>query len=270
MNERQILLQAHDAIQRKDKKAAQRLLYQAIKQYPKSETAWLWLSALVDDPEKERQCLLKVLEINPLNELAQKHLQKFAQTPALESLPEQPRQARSAGQTKGIKKNTKIMLAGVVVAFLLVCFACVGYSVLFDSPGTQSKSKPTWTPVVNPTVESRSMSRQEAIRRVEDLLSNYNIIGVQEMIAETGDHVLAISIRGSRGDAESLLSYVTVLSSAYVIIASPPFDAIFVTIYSPGDEMIIGSLVKRQDIENWLKGNISEEEFFSAWLIVES
>lgn len=112
------------------------------------------------------------------------------------------------------------------------------------------------------------MSRQEAIRRVEDLLSDYNIIGVQEVIPETGDHVLAIYIRGSQSDAELLLNNATIFGSLYVIAANPPFDAISVVIYSPDGEVIIGSVVMHQDIENWLKGNISEEEFFNAWLIV--
>ncbi|MBN1139254.1 MAG: hypothetical protein JXM73_21945 [Anaerolineae bacterium] len=72
MNEQQILLQARHVIQHKDRQAGLRLLAQAVHQYPKSETAWLWLSALVDDPQQERYCLYRVLKINPNNKIARK------------------------------------------------------------------------------------------------------------------------------------------------------------------------------------------------------
>ena len=79
MNEVELLQQAKQAIQAGDKAAGQRFLIQVIKQTPRSETAWLWLSAIVDDPAWEKECLERVLEINPDNEIAQRHLAKLAQ-----------------------------------------------------------------------------------------------------------------------------------------------------------------------------------------------
>ena len=77
MDEHKVLRQAREAIQRGDKAAARTLLGEAIRVYPGSEVAWLWLSAVVDDPERERQCLERVLAINPGNTVAQEHLQRI-------------------------------------------------------------------------------------------------------------------------------------------------------------------------------------------------
>jgi len=77
MDEQEYLRQAREAIQREDKAAARALLSEAIRAYPGSEIAWLWLSAVVDDPERERQCLERVLAINPDNAVAQKYMQRI-------------------------------------------------------------------------------------------------------------------------------------------------------------------------------------------------
>jgi hypothetical protein len=73
----ELMRMARMAAQRGDKAAARRLLTQVLEEDEQDEVAWLWMSALVDDPEIEKECLLEVLKINPNNELAQKHLRKF-------------------------------------------------------------------------------------------------------------------------------------------------------------------------------------------------
>jgi Protein of unknown function (DUF1189) len=77
MKEQENLRQAREAIQRGDRAAARALLSEEIRVHPGSEIAWLWLSAVVDDPERERQCLERVLAINPGNTVAQEHLQRI-------------------------------------------------------------------------------------------------------------------------------------------------------------------------------------------------
>jgi hypothetical protein len=88
MDQAQTLRQAREAIQRGDRATGQRLLTQILEKNPRSEVAWLWMSALMDDPDLERECLEKVLEINPNNGVAQKHLIKFQ--PAAPSAPPPP------------------------------------------------------------------------------------------------------------------------------------------------------------------------------------
>ena len=73
MDETQLLQQAKRALNAGDKATAQRFLIQVIKQTPRSETAWLWLSAIVGDPARERECLERVLKINPDNPVAKRH-----------------------------------------------------------------------------------------------------------------------------------------------------------------------------------------------------
>jgi hypothetical protein len=79
--ETQLLQQARMAIRIGDKATAQQLLHQVVHANPGNETAWLWLSAIIGDPEKERYCLQRVLTINPENEKAQEHLDKLKEPP---------------------------------------------------------------------------------------------------------------------------------------------------------------------------------------------
>jgi uncharacterized protein DUF6232 len=74
MDEGRTLRLAKQALQAGDKRAGIDLILQVIRQNPHNETAWLWLSALEDDPQKERDCLARVLEIDPDNESARQHL----------------------------------------------------------------------------------------------------------------------------------------------------------------------------------------------------
>lgn len=78
MQEQQALDLAKEAIKQGNKPAGQRFLLQAIRADPNSERAWLWLSAIVDDPAKESDCLKRVLAINPDNEIAKRHLARLA------------------------------------------------------------------------------------------------------------------------------------------------------------------------------------------------
>lgn len=91
MDETQALQLAREAIQQGNRATAQALLLQVIQTNSNSETGWLWLSAVVGDPVQERDCLKRVLAINPHNEIAQRHLAKLDQAPApLSRLAPQP------------------------------------------------------------------------------------------------------------------------------------------------------------------------------------
>jgi hypothetical protein len=62
------LEQAIQAIKTGDKAAGLVLLAQFIRTDPSNETAWIWMATAQDDPEKKKQCLERVLRINPANE----------------------------------------------------------------------------------------------------------------------------------------------------------------------------------------------------------
>jgi hypothetical protein len=76
----QLLLEARAAVERDDRASARRLLVKAVQADPRNETAWLWLSAVVDDTGREREYLERVLAINPDNATARKHLDRLLAT----------------------------------------------------------------------------------------------------------------------------------------------------------------------------------------------
>jgi tetratricopeptide (TPR) repeat protein len=71
----QSLLQAAIAAARAGKnEEARDLFLQVIARDDQSETAWLWLSSVVDDPEEQQICLENVLTLNPGNRTARSGL----------------------------------------------------------------------------------------------------------------------------------------------------------------------------------------------------
>lgn len=87
---------AIDAFKKGDKGEARTLLEKAIEVDEFNEKAWLWLSAVVDNPEEQRTCLENVIVINPDNERARKGLQSLGveiPEPEDEPGPEEPVEA---------------------------------------------------------------------------------------------------------------------------------------------------------------------------------
>lgn len=68
------LQQGIDAIKAKDKNLARDLLAQASELDPNNVAVWFWLSAALEDPYEQEQCLLKVIALDPNNTLAAKGL----------------------------------------------------------------------------------------------------------------------------------------------------------------------------------------------------
>jgi hypothetical protein len=81
------LHEAIKAIKAGDKTTGRRLLMQFVQVNPRNETAWLWLAAVVTEPEQKQQYLQKVLAINPDNVTAK---QGLAQLRANETTEEPP------------------------------------------------------------------------------------------------------------------------------------------------------------------------------------
>ena len=75
------LRRAIAAIKAGDKVGGQRLLAEVIRNDPRNEAAWLWLSAALDSDQQRRTCLERVLAINPGNATAQQGLARLGSTP---------------------------------------------------------------------------------------------------------------------------------------------------------------------------------------------
>jgi hypothetical protein len=72
------LSQAVIAIKAKDFSSARNILASILRQDPKNEQAWLFLTLCVDDPLQKRDCLRQVLAINPHNEHALRAQEKLS------------------------------------------------------------------------------------------------------------------------------------------------------------------------------------------------
>jgi hypothetical protein len=76
------LQRAIAAIRSGDKETGKRLLAEVIRNEPRNETAWLWMSSVIGTTEHRRTCLERVLTINPHNETARRGLEALAQRPS--------------------------------------------------------------------------------------------------------------------------------------------------------------------------------------------
>jgi hypothetical protein len=65
---------AVEAANRGQKKEAMELLKQALSANPNDVDAWLVVAAVVDQPERKRQCLNRVLSLDPVNQIARDEL----------------------------------------------------------------------------------------------------------------------------------------------------------------------------------------------------
>lgn len=75
MDVSQTLQQAIAALNEGDRGRAKQLLAQVLQADPRNESAWLWLVHAVDDPAHARECVERVLRINPGNEEARQMLE---------------------------------------------------------------------------------------------------------------------------------------------------------------------------------------------------
>jgi hypothetical protein len=89
------LQEAIQAIKRGDKDQARRLLKHVVREEPKNEQAWLWLSAVLTSPQQQRDCLQRVLQINPANQQAVRGLELLEAAAAPTPAPAPPEPARA-------------------------------------------------------------------------------------------------------------------------------------------------------------------------------
>ena len=162
MEEQQALDLAREVIKQGDTAAGQRFLLQAIKANGRSEKAWLWLSAIVDDPAKERDCLNRVLAINPDNEVAQRHLAKLDQAQGQE--PETAPQPRpTAPEPAPLPLVPCPHCAEPIRREAVVCRYC-GRDLRTPAPAQLAKSQAPGLPIEQRTAFLDQQIRQYANR----------------------------------------------------------------------------------------------------------
>ncbi len=83
-----LLEQAVAYIRAGDIDKGRQLLIEVLKQNPRDENAWLWMTRCVSDPEQKRYCFEKVLKINPQNQHAIAGLKRLDHPARPPTLPE--------------------------------------------------------------------------------------------------------------------------------------------------------------------------------------
>ena len=69
---------------------ARSIFITVVKQSPKSERAWGWMSNVCNNDQEHIHCLKQVLRINPKNEKVQQHLNQLLAPPFPSELPLSP------------------------------------------------------------------------------------------------------------------------------------------------------------------------------------
>jgi hypothetical protein len=114
-------------IERGDKAAAKDKLVTILKTDPENQVAWLLLSYAVDDADQRRECLERVLEIDPTTKVAKRALERTAlkrtPSPAPETRARSKNLLDRIGERISVPQKELIIAAGLVGAAILILAA---------------------------------------------------------------------------------------------------------------------------------------------------
>jgi Tol biopolymer transport system component len=96
----QLLKTGIEAAQGGNKIIARHILEQVVAKDPDSELGWLWLASVVDTVDERRNCLQKVLFINPNNDRARQALSKLPSATPAPAAAERPPEISGARATR--------------------------------------------------------------------------------------------------------------------------------------------------------------------------
>lgn len=159
MTDPESIRQAARAIQDGDKKTGRRLLLGIVRANPHDAQAWLLMSSVADSEEEQRDCLLRVLEIEPNNSAALMELAwldlrlqgealaaaKAETEPAAAALVRGSRlvaNARDVPESVRTKGFRNTMLAGAMVLTLMCGLALLLITVTRIVPVAQTHMRP--------------------------------------------------------------------------------------------------------------------------------
>jgi len=160
MTDQESIRQAARAIQDGDSETGRRLLLGIVRANPHNAQAWLLMSGVADNEEEQRDCLLRVLNIEPDNsaaqmELAWLDLRLQGEAPPAVEVETEPasaalgRRLRPAADSHELPESVRIkgfrntMLAGAMVLTLMCGLALLAITVTRIVPVAQARMRPT-------------------------------------------------------------------------------------------------------------------------------
>ena len=158
---------ALNAIRNGNKTGAASMLATVVTSDPHNECAWLALASVLDDHDKKRQCLCRVLAINPNNSEAKVELSRLDVPPAAPAVASPPAAAppSPASDTRGKRKRRLSKEAFWLVVIGTVAFMLVVANVALRVTGNGASGRsapPPKTPA--PTVIARPATISEALQ----------------------------------------------------------------------------------------------------------
>lgn len=119
---------AREAIRSGDRDAARRHLCRAIRADPQNETAWLWLSRVIDDPDKEHECLERALQIDPDHQFERDNVAKRRER-AIVVIPMDGK-APPKARWRAVRHPSRVLALGVFLVLV-----CVGVLAMIGRGG---------------------------------------------------------------------------------------------------------------------------------------
>jgi hypothetical protein len=163
-----LLEQAVSHIKAGNAERGKQLLIEVLKQNPKDENAWLWMSRCVTDVSQKRDCFQKVLQINPNNQFAVEGLRQLDDIQNRKSVNPAP------------KKKTSLATSSMLIIGTLACI-CIVLSIMSGAALTLSnapKPTPTNVPVVLDAISlmGKSLDEIRSLYTVIDPLYELSLI----------------------------------------------------------------------------------------------
>ena len=124
------LQKAISSIKSGDKDTARKFLIHILRANSNNEQAWLWMTKVVDTDEKRIECLEKVLDINPNNEIAKRGIAQFRKRGEYNQPVSRRRNSRN-------KKSLRFWLLAILG--LLFFLAFLGRVIIESSTSTSSE-----------------------------------------------------------------------------------------------------------------------------------
>jgi hypothetical protein len=169
--------------------------------------------------------------------------------------------------------KTQVTILVVLGVLVIAVFSGLGVAVhntLSSCPILTPVPTPARVPLGRPLpAVCLTGDQSETTCRVEAFLRDlgYDVVGVRDVTDDSGDRTLVTYVRDSDTQAQDTLVDVNSVISLYVATPRSPFGSASVVIWSSENEVIVTSVVLREDVEAWLDGGITTDQFVDRLLV---